>query len=277
VSRLVVLGSSGQLGTMFLDLLQARGEEFVALDQADCDLARPDHIMLPLRGARAVINCAAFTAVDAAETEEDLAHKINAEAVGKLASLCKAAAVPLLHFSTDYVFDGAADAPYSIDHPRAPLGAYGRTKARGEELLEASGADYLLVRTSWVYAPWGQNFVRTMTKLLREKSELKVVDDQRGRPTHVRTLAERSLALLDQGQRGTFHVTDDGECTWYGLTLAIKEALGAACAVTPCTTAEFPRPARRPAYSVLDISRAESILGPAPHYLTRLRETVAVL
>jgi len=277
VSRIVVLGPSGQLGTMFLDLLQARGEEFIALDQADCDLSRPDHLMLPLRGARAVINCAAFTAVDAAESQEELAHKVNAEAVGKVAALCKAAGVPLLHYSTDYVFDGGAQSPYTIDHPRSPLGAYGRTKARGEELLEASGAEYLLVRTSWVYAAWGQNFVRTMVKLLREKTELKVVDDQRGRPTHVRTLAERSLALLDHGQRGTFHVTDDGECTWFGLTMAIRDALGSSCQVLPCTTAEFPRPAQRPAYSVLDISRAESVLGPAPHYLTRLRETVGVL
>jgi dTDP-4-dehydrorhamnose reductase len=234
-------------------------------------------VMLPLRGARAVINCAAFTAVDAAETEEDVAHKINAEAVGKVAALCEAAGVPLLHFSTDYVFDGAAEAPYGIDHPRSPLGAYGRTKARGEELLETSGADYLLVRTSWVYAAWGQNFVRTMVKLLRERTEVRVVDDQRGRPTHVRTLAERALALLDQGQRGTFHVTDEGECTWFGLTQAIRDILGSSCQVTPCTTAEFPRPARRPAYSVLDISRAEAVLGPAPHYLTRLRETVGVL
>ena len=277
MSRLVVLGSSGQLGTMFLDLLQARGEEFIALDQVDCDLSRPDHVMLPLRGARAVINCAAFTAVDAAEAQEEIAHKVNAEAVGRIATLCAAAGVPLLHFSTDYVFDGAATSPYATDHPRAPLGAYGRTKAHGEELLAASGADYLLVRTSWVYAAWGQNFVRTMVKLLREKSEVKVVDDQRGRPTHVRTLAERSLALLDRGQRGIFHVTDDGECTWFGLTLAIREALGSSCAVLPCTTAEFPRPARRPAYSVLDIGRAEAVLGPAPHYLTRLRETVSVL
>lgn len=277
MSRLVVLGSSGQLGTMFLDLLQARGEEFIALDESDCDLSRPDHLMLPLRGARAVINCAAFTAVDAAEAQEDLAHKINAEAVGKLGALCSAAGIPILHFSTDYVFDGAATAPYTIDHPRAPLGAYGRTKARGEELLLSSGADFLLVRTSWVYAAWGQNFVRTMVKLLREKTELKVVDDQRGRPTHVRTLAERSLALLDRGERGIYHVTDEGECTWYGLTLAIKETLGASCQVSPCTTAEFPRPARRPAYSVLDISRTESVLGPAPHYLERLRETVGVL
>ncbi len=263
---------------MFLDLLQARGEEFVALDQADRDLARPDHIMLPLRGARAVINCAAFTAVDAAETEEDLAHKINAEAVGKLASsvqsrnrsastlqhrlrVRRCSGCPLLHRSSSR----AAGRVWPHEGPRR------RTP-------RPRGADYPLVRTSWVYAPWGQNFVAYDDQALaRENRVLKVVDDQRGRPTHVRTLAERSLALLDQGQRGTFHVTDDGECTWYGLTLAIKEALGAPCTVTPCTTAEFPRPARRPAYSVLDISRAESVLGPAPHYLTRLRETVAVL
>lgn len=262
---------------MFSELLTQAGRPFVALDQDTVDLSRPESWTLDLGEARAVINCAAYTAVDAAEADEATAEKVNATSVGRLASLCAKSGIPLVHFSTDYVFDGAARSPYATDHPRDPLGAYGRTKAHGEELLEKSGADYLLVRTSWVYAPWGQNFVRTMAKLLREKSELRVVDDQKGRPTHVQTLAERSLALLDRGERGTFHVTDDGECTWYGLTLAIRELLAATCRVSPCTTAEFPRPAPRPAYSVLDISGTEAVLGAAPHYLERLRETIPLL
>ena len=126
------------------------------------------------------------------------------------------------------------------------------------------------MRTSWVYAAWGNNFVRTMARLMKEKPSLKVVDDQRGRPTHVMTLAERSLALLEMGQRGIFHVADEGECTWFGFASAIREVTGASCDLVPCTTRDFPRPAPRPAYSVLDTSRADALLGPAPSYRARL-------
>jgi dTDP-4-dehydrorhamnose reductase len=274
---LIILGADGQLGRAFGRLLAGEGTPFVALGRQQADLSRTDELRLPLAGARAVINCAAYTAVDAAERDEQTATLVNGTAVGHLANLCAAAGVPLVHFSTDYVFDGYGREPYSVNHRRAPLGAYGRSKACGEVLLEESSADYLLVRTSWVYAPWGQNFVRTMARLLVEKDNLRVVDDQRGRPTHVATLAERTLSLLDDDQRGTFHVADSGECTWFGFAQAIREMLGSHCELKPCTTAEFPRPAPRPAYSVLDTSRADAVLGPAPHFLERLREAIPQL
>jgi len=264
MSWYLIIGKSGQLRTAYRQILPP--DSVLAVDQDEVDLSRPADIKLDLNGIRAVLNCAAYTAVDAAETDEDTARRVNADAVAVIAEQCRTAGVPLLHFSTDYVFRGHASAPYPIDAPRGALGAYGRTKQLGEELLEGSGADYLLVRTSWVYAPWGTNFVRTMARLMFQKPELKVVDDQRGRPTHVMGLAERSLALLQGGQRGTFHVTDEGECSWYEFALAIRDTIGAPCSIQPCTSAEFPRPAPRPAYSVLDLSKTTELLGPGKSY-----------
>lgn len=266
MSRVLIIGASGQLGGAFQHLLSERGEDFVAWDEKRLDLSRPDSIALELDDVRVVLNCAAYTNVDGAETDEALATLINADAVGIMATQCRAAGVPLVHYSTDYVFDGAATSPIPVDAPRAPLNAYGRSKAKGEELLEKSGAEYLLVRTSWVYAPWGNNFVKTIARLVGEKPELKVVDDQRGRPTHALGLAERSLALFERGKRGIFHVTDGGECSWYEFATKIRDLVASPCQIHPCTTAEFPRPARRPAYGVLDTAATDAILGPAKHY-----------
>jgi len=201
--------------------------------------------------------------VDGAETQEGLATVVNGHAVGALARRCADLGATLVHCSTDYVFDGEARAPYSVDHPRAPLNAYGRGKALGEELLEQSGARYLLLRTSWLYAPWGKNFVLTMRELLRARDTVNVVDDQVGRPTSAQYLAQRSLELLRADCTGTFHVTDGGQCSWFGLAAHIAMRIGSSCRIEPCTTAEFPRPARRPAYSVLDLSRTETAIGPS--------------
>jgi dTDP-4-dehydrorhamnose reductase len=264
MNKYLIVGQSGQLGQAFQQLIPAA--QRVTIDQDTVDLARPESIQLPLHGISAVLNCAAYTAVDAAETDEETARKVNALAVQVMAQQCKDANIPIVHYSTDYVFQGQATAPYPVDAPRGALGAYGRTKQLGEEFLEQSGADYLLVRTSWVYAPWGNNFVRTMARLISQKPALKVVDDQRGRPTHALGLAERSFALLNQGQRGAFHITDEGECSWYEFALAIRAAIGASCDIQPCTTAEFPRPAPRPAYSVLDLSKTTALLGPGKTY-----------
>lgn len=277
MTRFIVLGQDGQLGRAFAELLSQGGHDFRLLGEQDLDLSRPDSLALDLDASTCLINCAAYTNVDGAEANEPVAARINGHAVGRLAELCRQAGTTLVHFSTDYVFDGKATLPYQVGHPRNPLGAYGRTKALGEELLERSGATHLLIRTSWVYAPWGQNFVRTMARLMREKDALQVVDDQRGRPTHVATLAQRSFALLQSGTRGTFHVTDDGECTWFGFAVAIRDALGESCHLTPCTTQEFPRPAPRPAYSVLDTSQTDVLLGPAIHFRSRLAEMASEL
>jgi dTDP-4-dehydrorhamnose reductase len=270
VSRYLIIGKSGQLGTAYRQILPA--ESVVAVDQDEVDLSRPQDIQLKLSGIGVVLNCAAYTAVDAAETDEDTARRVNADAVGVIAQQCRDAGVPLVHFSTDYVFQGHATAPYPVDAPRGALGAYGRTKQLGEELLEQSGVSYLLVRTSWVYAPWGNNFVRTMARLMFQKDELKVVHDQRGRPTHATGLAERALRLFDLGQRGTFHVTDEGECSWYEFALSIRDTIGASCAIQPCTSAAFPRPAPRPPYSVLDLSKTTAVLGPGRSYQTWLAD-----
>ena len=192
-----------------------------------------------------------------------------------MAERCKAVGATLLHYSTDYVFDGAATVPYPTSHPRNPVNAYGRSKALGEELVERSGVEHLLIRSSWLYAPWGKNFVLTIRELAKNRQSLRVVDDQRGRPTDSRQLAEVSLALADQGSRGIFHVTDGGDCTWFELATLVAEVVNPDCRVEPCTSDEFPRPAARPAYSILDISETEKLAGPLTHWTDRVREALA--
>jgi dTDP-4-dehydrorhamnose reductase len=267
--HVLLLGSDGMLGRAWLELAEREGLPVVRWDYPAVDLTRREHVArLPVPKVDVVVNCTGWTDVDGAETREAEATALNGVAVGWLAEECKGFDRPLVHYSTDYVFEGHADRPYAIDHPRAPLNAYGRSKAVGEERIEATlgGTDpgFLLIRTSWLYAPWGNNFVRTMARLCKQRPELRVVDDQRGRPTSAEHLAATSLALLRQGARGTLHVTDGGECSWYELARAVIERVNPACVVTPCTTAEFPRPARRPAYSVLDLAPAEALVGPMP-------------
>lgn len=262
IEPILVLGAGGMLGRAFLALLQSEGLQHRAIDVPDFDLGDAQNIAKVVSSdVRVVINCAAFTDVDAAEIREADANAINGTGVGVLAQRCTEIGARLVHYSTDYVFAGQASKPYAVDEPRAPLNAYGRSKALGEQLLEAAGGSHLLIRTSWLYAPWGKNFVLTMRELTRTKPTLKVVDDQVGRPTSAQYLAAQSLALLRREQAGTFHVTDGGQCSWYAFTQEIVALLGARCEITPCTTAEFPRPARRPAYSVLDLSRTEAALG----------------
>lgn len=271
MAKLVILGAGGQLGRAFCRILSEGEREYQAFDETQVDFADPTSLEFPLSGAQAVINCAAYTNVDGAEKDEATATVVNGDAVGVLAHRCRAAGVPMVHFSTDYVFDGEASSPYRLDHPHSPINAYGRSKARGEERLLASGVEHLLIRTSWVYAPWGNNFVLTMARLMKERSELRVVDDQTGRPTHVHGLATRTLTLLDSGHRGTFHITDGGTCTWFGFATEIASVLGTECRLLSCTTDEFPRPAQRPKYSVLDTSRADILLGAPVPFQERLR------
>jgi len=272
----LLLGDRGMLGRAFRELFAARKRTFKGFDLPALDIAEPDQVG-PLfeQPWSAVINCAAYTNVDGAEADQAAALRANGTAPGVVAAACTRARVPLVHFSTDYVFAGDARAPYLVDAPLQPLGAYGRSKAAGEIVIRGSGAEFLIVRTSWLYAPWGNNFVRTMARLTRDKSELKVVDDQRGRPTSAQHLAAATLALVDRGTRGTLHVTDGGQCTWYEFTVEIARLLGRGTIIRPCTTAEFPRPAPRPAYSVLDLGPTEAILGPMPDWRVNLAGVVA--
>lgn len=274
----LLVSPDGMLGRAFAELFAQEKVPFEAATYPAIDLTRPETIAAHLRsGIRRVINCSAYTDVDGAETSEALATAINGTGVGALGGRCREIGATLVHFGTDYVFDGAASAPYPVDAPLAPQGAYGRSKAEGERALRASGARHLHVRTSWLYAPWAKNFVRTIAGAARQRPVLKVVDDQRGRPTSAEHLARTTLALLEREREGTWHVTDGGECTWFGLAREIVRLTGAACTVEPCTTAEFPRPAKRPAYSVLDLSATEALLGPMPRWEANLADVIARL
>lgn len=275
---LLLLGAEGMLGRAFAEHLQSQGRAFEALTLPRFDLTRPDSIRDAVSPRfAAVINCAAYTDVDGAESNPTLAHQVNAAGVEQLAIDCRLAAIPLVHFSTDYVFDGSGRTPYLAEPPSnsSPVNAYGMSKLRGEELIRETGPDHLIIRTSWLYAPWGKNFVRTIAAAARNKPELKVVNDQRGRPTSAQRLAASTLALLDRNSRGLYHITDGGDCTWCDFATEIVRLIGAPCRVTPCTSSEFPRLAKRPAYSVLDITKAEAELGPIPLWQSNLAQVIA--
>ncbi|QNN24912.1 dTDP-4-dehydrorhamnose reductase [Planctomycetales bacterium ZRK34] len=270
-----IVGSAGMLGRAWRQWLDAHNIEYACGDLGDIDITDPASVESVIdESHRVVVNCAAYTNVDAAEEDEDRALVINSGGVENLARHCRQINAKLVHYSTDYVFNGCSDTPYRPDEPRDPLGAYGRTKAAGEAALENSGADYLLIRISWLYAPWGKNFVRTMAKLTSEKPALRVVHDQVGRPTSAESLVEATANLLAHGAAGPWHVTDGGQCSWYEFTQAIAELCGASCDITPCTTEEFPRPAPRPAYSVLDLEKTEQMIGPRPDWRVNLADVL---
>ncbi len=276
-SSIVILGAGGMLGRAWCALLDARGHGYVSAGREAVDLSESASIARGIPdGTTLVINCAAYTNVDGCETPEgeSAAMAINGTGVGALADHCAAIGATLVHYSTDYVFNGQANEPYKTDQTRDPINAYGRSKALGEALIEKSGADYLVLRTSWLYAPWGNNFVGTMLKLGRTKEALKVVNDQRGRPTSCEHLARASLAMIEQGVRGMHHLTDGGECTWYEFAQRIMAMDGNGCRVDPCATDEFPRPAKRPAYSVLDLSHTETAIGPMPSWENNLSDVI---
>lgn len=260
---LVLGGATGMLGRAVTEALARRGIEHDVVERDRLDLLRGETVATSIGpGARVVFNCTGWTNVDLAESQEDEATVINGSGVGKLAERCKQVGAVFIHYSTDYVFAGHASQPYAVDEPRAPLNAYGRSKAKGELLLEQSGAEHLLIRTSWVYAPWGKNFVRTILGAAQKRPSLRVVNDQRGRPSSAEQLAETSLRLLEAGGRGTFHATDAGQCTWFEFARSIVAQAGLECSVEPCSSSEYPSPAQRPSYSVLDLSRTEALVAP---------------
>lgn len=275
----LVIGADGMLGRAWMALLEERGLPARGLLWPAFDLTDPASVERDVSGPlRAVIVCAAYTDVDGAEENEDTATAVNGAGIGRLIARCDALGVPVVHYSTDYVFDGRGEHPYPVDHPTAPLNAYGRSKLAGEAHLLGSnerGASHLLIRTSWLYAPWGKNFVLTIARLAKHKPELRVVADQRGRPTSAEHLARASLALFQAGTRGIFHVTDGGECTWFDFAREIAARVSPACEVRPCTSAEFPRPAARPAYSVLDLRETETRIGAMPDWRENLGSVLA--
>jgi dTDP-4-dehydrorhamnose reductase len=263
--KVLVLGAGGQLGAELVRACTDAGDEVIGATRADIDIADGARLRDVVRAQRpdVVFNAAAYTAVDRAQSETDRAELINGRAVGRLSQVCRDLVVRLVHFSTDYVFDGTAREPIPEDAPTAPVSAYGLSKLHGEEALLGSGADAYLVRTSWVYGALGPNFVSTVLRVTREKGEISVVDDQRGAPTWARDLAVASRRLLEVGSPGVYHLTNSGECSWCELAQAVVELAGIDAEVHPIATADYPTPAKRPAYSVL-ANRHWAELGQPP-------------
>jgi dTDP-4-dehydrorhamnose reductase len=275
-----VLGASGQLGGDIAASGRALGHAVTAADRAACDITDPEAVERVLTTSRpdAVINCAGWTRVDAAEEHEAEAELVNATAAGIVAGACAAGGVRLCHISTDYVFDGEATEPIDESAEPAPRSAYGRSKLHGELLVRERCPDHLIVRTSWLYGRDGPNFVLTILRMAAERAEVRVVADQQGAPTWTGHLAPAVLRLLEIAPSGTYHLTNSGITTWHGLALAAIRARGIDTSVVPITTAEYPTAATRPAYSVLD-NRRWRALGepPLPAWQEGLRAYLATL
>ena len=275
--RILITGANGMLGQDVVAVLRGAGHEVTATDLPEVDITDPRSCRDAVAGHDVVVNTAAYTAVDAAETAEGVAFRINAVGPALLARAAHAAGARMVQISTDYVFAGDATSPYAEDAPIGPAGAYGRTKAAGEWAVRAECPDSLIVRTAWLYGPGGPNFVKTMAALAKDRETLSVVDDQRGQPTTTVDLARFILGLLQaQAPAGIYHGTSEGETTWFGFTQAIFTDLGLDPArVLPTTSAAFVRPAPRPAYSVLGHDRTTALgLAGLPDWRAALAATV---
>ena len=278
--KILLLGANGQVGHELRSALAPLGELTAATrtgmlsDGTPCaaaDLGDSASLACALDDVRAdlIVNAAAYTAVDRAEDEPELADRVNHRALGEIGAWAAAHGARVVHYSTDYVFDGRATRPYREDDPTAPLGVYGRSKLAGEQALAASGASHLVFRTAWVYAAHGHNFLRTMLRLAGERDELRVVADQVGAPTSARAIATATAAVLsrDAATSGTFHLVAGGRCSWHDFATAIfagaadRGLIARMPRVVPIATADFPTRARRPAWSVLDGTRLENAFG----------------
>ena len=264
--NILVTGCKGQLGTELQKIAGAEHQWFFSdIDTLDiCDKDAVEHCFSD-NNIDVCINCAAYTAVDKAEDEPELATLINAFAPKVLADTCMRHNALLIHISTDYVFDGDAKQPYPVEAPVNPQSVYGSTKANGERLIRESGCNYMIVRTAWLYSSVGKNFVKTMLMLGDTKDEINVVADQKGCPTWAHDLAVALVASLNKNGKNevheTFHFTNEGEINWYDFATAIMEIGGKTCKVNPITTDQYPTKAKRPAYSVLDLSKIKEYAG----------------
>ncbi len=273
--RVLVFGGTGMLGRAVVREVRRRGGTALGLSHGQGDItdaARSAYWVETFRPT-AVVNCAAFTRVDDCESQPEIAQRVNGEGVANLVDAVRSTGTPLVHVSSDYVFDGASERPYREDDPTGPVSVYGASKLAGE----AAALDYeesLVVRASWLFGPGGPNFVTTMLGLIeRGLDTLRVVDDQRGAPTYTPFLARALVDLLSRGTRGPIHYQNLEPATWYDFSRAIVAQVRPTVTVVPVTTDEFPRPARRPAYSVLDLSRCQQELGrPIEHWEWGLHE-----
>ena len=275
IHKILVTGANGQLGWELGQLAAAYPAfEFVFMDRSQLDLSQPDTFEKIIRtiAPDCIINTAAYTAVDKSETEKELAYTVNATAVQALAVISKKLSIPFITYSTDYVFDGESTVPYLPTTNVDPVNYYGSTKAAGEAMAIEANEQTIVIRTSWVFSTHGNNFVKTMLRLMKEKESLNIVSDQKGRPTYAKDLAKATMQmvqLLDAGQsiKGIFHYANQGETTWFDFAAKIKSIAGLSCILNPIDSAAFPTPAKRPKYSVLSTQKIESLLtAPIPNW-----------
>src|SRR4051812_3256972 len=273
--KLVVLGAAGQVGRELSRLAWPAGTHLTTLDRAEIDIADHKAVCAAVAGERPeiVINAAAYTAVDRAESEPEAAWAANSTGPANLAMACRDAAIPLIHLSTDYVFDGSKRGPYREDDPVRPLGVYGKSKDAGDRAVQEALPEHVILRTAWVYSAHGHNFVKTMLRLAAERPVLRVVADQTGSPTAAADIAAAIGEIVQQIRAGntkwgTYHFAGAGAVSWHGFAEAIFEEAapwrGPPPRIEPIATAEYPIPARRPANSVLDCTRIGSVFGIAP-------------
>lgn len=282
MKKVLVTGADGQLGKCLQDVVNQNphtGFQFLFTDKEQFDL-----INFPMvesyfftNEIDYLVNCAAYTAVDNAEKDAENAFKINADAVGLLARECFEQNATFIHISTDYVFDGMAHEPYTENDHTAPQGVYGKSKLEGERVAFDENPNSIVIRTSWVYSPYGHNFMKTMLRLFAEKDEISVVNDQEGTPTNAQDLAKVIFDIILSGntKAGLYHYSNAGETTWYGFAHAIKEITQAHTQINPISTSAYPTPAKRPQYSVLDKSKIIHTFGvDVPEWRTSLKRVL---
>lgn len=269
--KIMVTGANGQLGkeikkiSASFDRPIAIGFEFIFLSREDLPVHHFEMVRQYFKTyhPQYLINCAAYTNVDRAEQEKDMAFQVNGEAVGVLAAVCKENNCHFIHISTDFVFDGNTTTPYTELFPPHPINVYGESKLEGEKQSLQLNPDSIIIRTSWLYSEFGKNFVRTMVKLMKEKEEINVVNDQFGSPTYAADLADAILQIISSGnwKPGIYQFSNKGIIYWYDFAMAIKELIGSNCKVNPIPTSQYPTPAKRPAFSVLDTSKIQETFG----------------
>ena len=272
--NILVTGANGQLGNEMRRLGAVSPNNYIFTDVAELDITNADAVMHVARhySIDAIVNCAAYTNVDKAESDEATAELINATAVANLAAAMKAVGGTLFHVSTDYVFGSEGNTPRTEDMPLNPLGVYGRTKLHGEQAILESGCKALIFRTAWLYSEFGNNFLKTMMRLTAEKEQLNVVFDQVGTPTYAGDLALAIFSIIEagvyEGNEGVYHFSNEGVCSWYDFAVEIAAVAGnTGCRINPCHSSEFPSPVKRPPYSVLDKTKIKNTFDiDIPHW-----------
>lgn len=288
MDKILVTGANGQIGSTFALLSeQYPGVEFYFHDKDQLDICNLQAVesWFSQHPVDYCINCAAYTAVDKAESDEELAEAINITGVVNLAKVCAKSGIPVIHFSTDYVYHTSGNLPYKESEPTEPKGVYAKTKLEGEKQLLALHSQSMIIRTSWVYSNFGHNFVKTMLRLGKERDQLTVVFDQIGAPTFAEDLVVAIMQMIDQVSKGEldknklsgiYNYSNEGVCSWYDFALAIFEIAGINCEVKPISTQDYPTPASRPPFSVLDKSKFKTTFNqPIPHWREALKSMLA--